>query len=323
MHAVNLPRNSKQKATHAVVRLLALIMLCLAIDVSMAAKPEKVQNLQILYYGHTPSIDPSFSSFASYEPSARMKTGSDGSALRSKYEQELATQLKKGHSQQLKEAVFNGLNDAFASGRTVTKEINQPLWQPLDKNASRAIDKLDYMEKRGAPITIVVTEAGIKSTSDGTLTNPHPITPGPDGIASPSLGNLFTFGSAFRDPEEMMKDVKPLEFTGTSTLTFEMKYILYAANPFTKLREGKVGPVSVQTAVWNGKWAFPLGGNGAGLDKKNIPIFLKYATDNRSEVYGKALQELLPKIRSAVRDNFRDATEIISAGRELASASAK
>lgn len=306
---------------------LMLVLLSLAMTTVLAASPTKTKaatapafsllcyNLKSIY------IDMSFKGFDVYEPSARLKRPSDGTAVSNRYKLLVSSKMQVAYGSKLKDAVEGGLKDAFGKSATL-----QTLEAGSDgPNIMKAVDKFDYMKKRealqslrDALLTLEVTYAKIEGASDGKLINPYPLRINAQGEAIPSLGSIFSTASVFSEAEKVMEGVEPLTFDGTSTLSFEMKYSVYETSTFTKLRGGTIKGVTATTSPWSGKWAFPRSGTGEFIKSGHMEKYLTYSSDNRVDIYGVTLQEMLPKIRAAVRENFGDAEKLVDAAKELA-----
>lgn len=190
--------------------------------------------------------------------------------------------------------------------------------RPGDKMFGAALAALPFMQRRGTPVTLAVSDIVLTADHAGTVVNPNPRT-------TEKTGLLQSFANVGRSVANI-SGKKALTFEGATHLTYSMQYKLYATSTGELLREGKIGPLVTDTETWQGTWTFPaepaffettcvnhVCDKNFSLEKAS-----QHVTDPRPALLSEAAAKLVPQVKEAVLKSFSDWPDLIAAGQELA-----
>lgn len=254
-------------------------------------------------------VDVEFKPLLEFTPAVSVSPG--GRRALEAYVAERTRDAAEALTAEVRQAIQATLGDQA----TVTES---PLGTLDDKSAGAALAALPFMQRRGAPVTLIVRDIALAADHAGTVVNPNPKN-------TANTGLFDSFANVGRSLSNI-SGKKALTFEGATRLTYGMSYKLYATSTGELLRDGKIGPVSVETPVWAGSWTFPPNESlfettcvNYVCDSKFSPEkAAQHITDPRPDILPAAIAQLGPKVKEAVAKSFTDWPELIAAGQELA-----
>ena len=282
-------------------------------SMTVGAQEQQATPTPKVYLAMSPTnVDIGFKQFMDYSPAVHANPGGR-KALES-----YVLDAVRPSADELAAELRQAIQASLGSKATLTDMPNNAA--PGANTFGKSLAELPFMQRRNAPVTVAVSVVSLTTDYVGTLENPNPISK-----ASDSIFDFSKIGKSIAN----ISGKKPLTFDGVTRLTYQAQYKVYATATGELLREGKVGPLTVESSQWQGSWTFPpnepywettCDDRGICTNAFSQEKAAKLATDPRPTVLPETIAKIKPLVKEAVTKSFSDWGDLIAAGQELATA---